>query len=104
MRPVRIALLLAAGVLMGLAPGGTAATEVRGVAVVQRSATGIRVAASDALLRAVLHELKPAVGVSVDGLEHVAGSLTADFDLPVKTAILRLLRDYSFLLVEGEGD
>jgi hypothetical protein len=34
----------------------------------------------------------------------VDGSLTADFDLPLHAAIVHLLRDYSFLLVEGEGD
>jgi HEAT repeat protein len=107
MRPVGAALLLAAATLTGLALGGGGASREAAAAVgaeVHRSATGLRVAASGASLRAVLRELKPVAGISVDGLEHVAGSLTADFDLPLRAAIFHLLRDYSFLLIEGEAD
>ena len=71
---------------------------------VERSTLGIRLLTSGAPLSAVLAEVGKLAGLSVEGLEHVAGLVTADFDLPVDLALLRLLRNYNFILIEGTSE
>jgi len=68
---------------------------------VERSTLGIRLSTSGALLSTVLAEVGKLAGLSVEGLEHVSGPVTADFDLPVDLALRRLLRNYNFILIEG---
>ncbi|HEX9870431.1 MAG TPA: hypothetical protein VGC99_17930 [Candidatus Tectomicrobia bacterium] len=66
---------------------------------VERSTLGIRLSTSGALLSTVLAEVGKLAGLSVEGLEHVSGPVTADFDLPVDLTLRRLLRNYNFILI-----
>lgn len=99
-RRVRI-IAVALAALALFSPAGSvsaAGLEVEG------SPAGIRISVSEAPLAALLREVGRTTGVSVRGLEHVAGSVSAEFDLPLGAALRRLLQGYSFVLVEGAGE
>jgi HEAT repeat protein len=69
---------------------------------VERSAVGVRLAASAAPLPVVLAELRRVAPLAIEGVQHAtAAVVTAEFELPLEAALRRLMRGYSFVLTES---
>jgi len=99
--------------VVGARPAGTRKTVALAVCLaltiwpltargVERSASPIRSSGSGASLAAALEEVARAAGVTVEGLEHVAGDGPATTEGPVDVALRRLLRSYSFVFFEDD--